>query len=182
MFKTTIFSFEIINNISGTIDTFSVPSGFFIYDATLNGAAVHFEEEKVSMKAEGKYNIRYKNSQTGASYTFELETDFTAPELVFTGLDENNIAHGPVTVEEPGDIAKVECYRDEEAIALSSTLKNSGHYEVLVYDEAGNVNKYLFTITPYMNFTAWMAVIALLGIVGGMFGYLLYAKKNLKVR
>ncbi len=178
----TVLAFEIINDISGTIDTFHAPEGFTIYDASLNNEDLRYKDDMVDMKAEGVYMIKYKHEKTGASYTLELETDFSGPELEFDGLDENNVAHGPVTITIPNDVYKSECYRDEEVVGLTANLKNSGNYEVIVYDEAGNSNQYIFRIAPYMNFTAWMAVLALVGIIGGMIGYLVYAKKNLRVR
>ncbi len=177
-----VVSFQIVGSITGMIDTFRVPQTFTIYGARRDGADIKYMIGSVDMTIEGEYQVDYINTITNTRYEFHTVIDHTAPVIELDGLDEEFTAKGPVTVVSLGDAVRSSVRKDGDSIVTLETYKDPGKYVITVWDEAGNAADVAFTILVYFNISAWMAVVMLVLMLGGMGGYLFWARKNLRVR
>ena len=110
--------------------------------------------------------------------------DHIPPQVTFDGVDKNNKAKGPVTIQglKKGDTVTVTRDGKNETLKSGNKLTESGKYTVIVTDNAGNVTKKSFTIMLYLNVKSIVLFAAFLLIIAGVFVALYITRKNLRVR
>ena len=173
--------FTIVGTYSGNMGQYNMPAGFSVIEAKLNGMPFSTAETVVDMRQEGKYTIDYGCSYIGKTYHLEVEADYTAPVLTFTGL-ENNYAEGPVEIfcAEPG--CTITLTQDGKAVEFRSPLKSAGNYSVTVKDPAGNSNIYLFTIGLYFTLNHFTVFLILAAMILALAVYMWISRKRLRIR
>jgi hypothetical protein len=182
--ESKLFSFTIVGKKTGLISGYTMPTGFRIIEAYLNGQDTDYSKTYISLEAEGKYEIRYHCVNTGIEYTLSVETDHTPPAVTFEKLDDRMRSFGPVTVVglEPTD--SVVIIKDDREVALNADnrLTQSGHYQVWVTDDAMNRVITNFTIMIYLDSNGILFVLVILAVIGGFVAYLIWQRKHLRVR
>ena len=177
-----VVAFSIVGDVTCSLSGYTMPSGFSITDATLDDQETYYERGYVSMTQEGHYVVDYRCVRSGVSYELDITVDTTPPTLTISGLDENNRARGPVTLSDIEDGASIGVALDGKQISYSSELTESGEYEVVLMDKAGNVSRYAFTILVYFDLNSLL----FLGIVGAaavaVIAYIVISRKRLEVR
>lgn len=177
-----IFGFTIIGERSGFLNEFTLPSGFSITEVTRDDVKIRYENRSVPTEIEGRYSIKYKNDISDVNYTLNIYVDHKAPELVFEGLDEEMTARGPVDLVDQDDAVYLEVTLDGETIAVPKQFTRPGTYTVTAWDDADNVSETSFVIKAYFNLSAWAALAILVAVIGAMIFYIVYNRRNLKVR
>ena len=176
-----LFSFTIVPEFCNYVTGYTMPVGFEILEATLNGETAEFDKGYIKLTDEGKYNIRYRCNKTNMTYQLAVKTDFTGPVLSLTEV-ENGAARGPVDISEAGQAAAVNIYHDGEKIAYKDVLTESGEYYIELADKAGNKTTYSFTILIYFDSNSWIFFLMVLSACVGLLAYLMHARKHLRVR
>jgi uncharacterized membrane protein len=180
-----LFSFQILNDVTGRLTYYVLPKNFSVRTVTIDDKPVAFSAGTVDMTQEGHYVIEYRCGLTGAEYKLEVTVDHTPPNVVFEGLDENNEARGPVKITgmEKEDRISIR-FDDEKDVDLDDDeqVTEIGAYHVVVTDPAGNTVEKEFYIRLYLNFNAWIFLIALLLVILGVVIALYIARKKLRVR
>ena len=181
--ETELFSFMIVGSKTGAVSAYQMPPYFRVDSVTLDGQEVSHTRNLVDMTDEGYYTVDYRCERTDVRYNLNVTVDHTPPQVVFHGIDEDGKARGPVSWEglEMGDTLRV--YKDGgEFLHEGDKLTQSGRYEVIVTDDAGNTITEAFTILIYLdrNGFAFVGIIAL--VIGGLVGYLIWHRKHMKVR
>ncbi len=181
--ETKILSFTICGKKTGMITNYSIPTGFSILEATLNGQDVDYTKSFISLEEEGTYNIRYICGKTGIEYVLTVETDHTPPAVVFEGVDEKGRAYGPVLItgKEPTDTIVI-LKDDKEIKSFNDKLTQSGHYQAWVTDDAMNTVISNFTIMIYLDSNGILFILVILAVIGGFVAYLIWQRKHLRVR
>lgn len=178
-----LFSFMIVGSRTGAVSAYQLPAGFRVDSVTVDGQEREHTRNSVDMIEEGYYDIQYRCERTDVRYSLMVTVDHTPPHVVFTGIDEDGKARGPVSWDglEMGDTLLV--YKDgAEFLHENNKLTQSGRYEVLVSDEAGNTVDQIFTILIYLDRNGFMFVGILVLVIGGLVGYLIWHRKHMKVR
>jgi hypothetical protein len=176
-----LFSFTIVPEFCNYVTGYTMPVGFEILEATLNGETAEFDKGYIKLTDEGKYNIRYRCNKTNMTYQLAVKTDFTGPVLSLTEV-ENGAARGPVDISEAGQAAAVNIYHDGEKIAYKDVLTESGEYYIELADKAGNKTTYSFTILIYFDSNSWIFFLMVLSACVGLLANLMHARKHLRVR
>lgn len=176
-----ILEFSILTKITGKLETFSVPDGFTITDARLDGANTPHTSDTVDMKTEGGYVIHYRCGEIGKTYSLEVEVDHTPPTLKLEAV-KDNVAKGPVDISdmEPGVTASIKL--GNRTINPKGTLSQSGTYHIVLTDQAGNKTTYSFRILMYFNMSSIGFIILLLAAVSALIIYLAVSRNKLRVR
>lgn len=175
-----ILSFTVVGNVTGIVSSYPMPSGFKIINATLDGETYSFSNSNVTFEREGRYVISYMCERTGMIYSLSTSYDNTPPEITLVGV-ENGFAKNAVTIEGLQEGDTLTCFVNGTQISPTTTLKQSGNYELTVCDEAGNATNYTFRIKIYFNLSAWVAVALMVIVIGVTCGYILFSRKHLKI-
>lgn len=177
-----VVAFSIVGDVTCSLVGYTMPNGFAITDATLDDQETYYERNYVSMTQEGHYVVDYRCVRSGVTYELDITVDTTPPVLTISGLDENNQARGPVTLADIEDGASIGITLDGKQISYSSELTESGEYQIVLMDKAGNVSRYAFTILVYFDLNSLL----FLGIVGAVaaavIAYIVISRKKLEVR
>ena len=180
-----LFSFQIVNEITGKINYYVLPSGFAARNVTYDGKPIAHGYGTVDLVNEGHYIINYVCTLTNAEYKLDVIIDHTPPEVTFEGVDEENNAKGPVTVTGLSKDDKIAIlFNDEEEVSLDADnqLSETGYYHVVVTDQAGNSVEKDFRILLYLNVSATLFIIAFVLVIVGVIVALYIARKRLRVR
>lgn len=197
-----LFSFTILGARTNALAYFNVPEGFVIQDVRYGadgtfpqgedgeeGEAYPFERYSAALRDEGAYRIRYSCLATSIAYTLETVVDRTAPTLWFDGaIDDNGNVHSELYFDglEEGDYIALTLegtpvnnleYNSERT---GGTIYDSGNYIMQVFDAAGNMTQYEFTIFTYFNTQSWVFVALVLLVLGGTAAYIVIQRKILK--
>lgn len=176
-----IFAFTLVGETSGIVRRYSMPEGFQISSATLNGEPVSYSRSYVDFAEEGEYMVDYICLRTGVTYDLSVETDFTAPTLALEAV-ENGVARGPVDLSDLEDGAGIVITRDEEILGYREVLTESGSYEIKVVDPAGNISEYNFTILIYFDSNSLMFFLIIFLSIAATGAYVFLSRKRLRVR
>ena len=179
-----LMTFHIVGSVTGKLDQYVMPDGFTAGTVLLDGVETTRNFGAVDMTEEGYYDIRYTCSATNITYNLTVSVDHIPPQVTFDGVDKNNKAKGPVTIQglKKGDTVTVTRDGKNETLKSGNKLTESGKYTVIVTDNAGNVTKKSFTIMLYLNVKSIVLFAAFLLIIAGVFVALYITRKNLRVR
>lgn len=174
-------TFTIVSELTGAVTEYRLPSGFELTSLTVNAQALDTRTNVVDMTDEGKYEIEYRCVRTGVSYSLNCEVDHTPPKLKLSEVTKGH-ANGPVDISDLEKGTAITVRLNGEQIDYAPTLTRSGSYEIILQDKAGNRTVYSFVIRVYFNVNAWMFFVILAGLVVAVAVYILYTRKNLRVR
>ncbi|MBR4760108.1 MAG: hypothetical protein IK078_08200 [Lachnospiraceae bacterium] len=178
-----LLTFTIVEQTTGNLNYYDMPEGFQLTAVTLDGTDVMNARSRAELLTEGSYKIDYKCVKTDVYYELSIDIDHTAPQLVFTGVDENGRARGPVEFSgvEKGDT--ITCLKDGRTVNLRGhKLRESGQYELTVTDQAGNESTYYVMILLYLNMQGVVFLALFLAVITAIIVYLQYVKRKLRVR
>lgn len=184
-----LLNFSIVGESTNSLKTFTVPDGFYVEEATRDEDDVYFDRYSVNMEQEGLYHIVYTCSGTGISYKLDTIIDRTPPELNFVGnFDDRARTRGAVSFYglEDGDTVLAinngeQANLDFNADFTGGTFYDMGNYTVTVYDAAGNSATYEFTILTYFNANSLMFFFLVMLCTVGVFVYVRFKRKRLKI-
>ena len=177
-----VLSFSIIGDVTSNMSGYTMPAGFTITSATLDGEEIYDDSSYVSMVQEGHYVVNYRCARSGLTYELDVTVDTTPPTLTLSGLNNQNQARGPVAISDVEDGASAVITLDGEQITYRSQLTESGEYQIILTDKAGNVAQYAFTILVYFDLNSLLVIgIAILAIAG-VAAYIFLSRKRLAVR
>ena len=185
-----VMSFTVVGAATGLINSYPMPTGFIVTDATLTvtdetgaqaPAAVQWDRSKVSMSENGTYRVQYQCARTGMNYTLQTTIDHTPPTLKLADV-VNGLAKGPVDISdlEPG--CRIGITLNGGKMSYRDELTLSGDYAIILMDPAGNLTNYSFTILPYLDANSWIFFGLVLAVVTGVAIYLYRERKNMRVR
>ena len=178
-----LFSFTIVGPKTGAIHSYQLPKSFRVDSVTLNGKEISTSRNFIEMEEEGVYAIAYRCERTDIRYYLDVTIDHTPPEVVFTGIDDDDKARGPVSWEGLKDTDTLLVFKDGgEFLYEDNRLTQSGRYTVMVYDDAGNGFTKNFTILIYLDKNGFMFVGVIALVIGALVGYLIWQRKHMKVR
>ena len=183
-----VCGFTLIPKETNLIHNYTAPDGFFIREATLDGAETEFSRYYVDLEREGRYRIDYRCPAAQRDYTLEMVIDRTPPELLLKGaVGRDGRVRSAVEISglEAGDTLYVTRDGEPESHAVTDgvcTLKETGAYSVTASDPAGNTVTYEFTIMLYLNTNGVLFILLLVAIVASVFIYAWWKRKSLKVR
>ncbi len=182
--ETQLLTFRIVNDITGKLTRYVLPTGFTVKSVTVDGTPVAHGAGTVEMMQEGNYVINYVCAATGAEYKLELEVDHTPPDILFIGLDDNDEARGPVTIAGMKEGDRISIVFEDEVVGMDEEYKVSetGDYHVVVTDIAGNTIEKDFRILLYLNFNAVLFILAVILLIQGIAIALIVTRKKLRVR
>lgn len=177
-----LIAFSIVGQVTGRLTGYTMPSGFVITNVTLDDAPIGYERNYISMQEEGYYVVDYRCARNGLTYQLGVGIDHTPPVLALTELNERNQARGPVSIEDLEEGASIGITRDGQQIAYKSKLTESGDYQIIVIDEAGNVSRYEFSILIYFDWNSMVFLGIVLAVLASVGMYIFISKKRLQVR
>lgn len=177
-----VLTFSIVGETTCKLTGYTMPDGFAVTGATLDGDEISYQRSYVSMAEEGAYVIEYTCVATGVTYELDVTVDTTPPVLALAELDDKNQARGPVSIADMEEGASIGITLDGQQISYRSELTESGEYQIVLMDAAGNVTQYAFTILVYfdMNSLLFIGIVLLAAIAVG--AYIFISRKKLAVR
>ena len=183
-----LFSFTIVGKATNGLQQFTVPDGFYMTGAMLDGEDIDYSRFNVRLEAEGAYQITYTCMASERSYTFATTIDRTPPELEFSGrINSQNQVRSELTFTgvESGGTVTVTMDGNPYTVKPDSTgvytLRNSGRYNIRVYDAADNMTEYNYEVMMYFNTGSIIFVIVAAVILIGIGVYVLFRRKSLKI-
>ena len=145
-----ILAFTILKKTTGKLETFTVPEGFTITDARLDGALTKHTSSSVDMTEEGGYAVHYRCNATDTLYELEIEVDHTPPTLKLEAV-KDNVAKGPVDISDMEEGVTANIKLGNKEVKAKDKLTQSGIYHIVLTDQAGNQTTYSFRILMYFN-------------------------------
>ena len=183
-----VMGFTVVGESTNAVTAYSMPEGFLVRDATLDGEEAPYDRYRVDMTAEGTYHIEYRCPSAELERTLDVTVDRTAPELLLDGrLDGGGRVRSAVEFQALEDGVAIGVTRDGEPQRVSLSggagrLTDTGSYVVTVTDPAGNTTTYEFTIVLYLDTNAAIFLALASLALAGVLGYVLWRRKNLRVR
>ena len=163
----------------GQMDYYPAPTGMDFLEVSLNGEEVDLESDQyVKMEADGTYVIAMKGDH-GERYEVTLLKDTIAPEITVT-TTKSAAAIQYLS----GDIEIIELVRNGEPVSgfNSTSVTDPGNYTLTVSDKAGNSTSASFNLKYRVNIYGVLAVALVILSIAGIGAFVVYTKKNTKVR
>ena len=179
-----LFDFQIVGTETSLPNGYSMPDGFYILDATLDGEETYFDRTYIDMAEEGLYHVSYICPGTGLHYELDTTIDRTPPEITLDGrLDEEGRFHSAVDVlgVQSGDTVSMTYNDVSTRYPQDGHLADSGYYALQVADSAGNTVTRQFTIMVYFDLNSLIFFALVCVSLAGVLGYMLYTRRHLKV-
>lgn len=183
-----LIDFTIVGDVTNEITQFTVPEGFYISAASRDDENVYEGRYTLDMEKEGKYEIEYKCGPTDYVYNLSVVIDRTPPALNFQArLDKEGRVHSAVSFSGLEKTDSVVLLKDgtqvQPLINADGTGKivDSGNYIMRVYDAAGNMKEYQFTIMVYFNAGSWVFILAVLAVIAAVAAYVIFKRRSLKI-
>lgn len=126
--------------------------------------------------------VDYRCVRSGLSYELDVTVDTTPPVLALSELNEKNQARGPVSLADIEDGSSISITLDGKQISYKSELTESGEYQIVLMDKAGNVTQYAFTILIYFDLNSLLFFGIALAAVAAVGAYIVISRKRLTVR
>ena len=167
-----------------------MPSGFIIRSVEMNvkdeagnwvAAQPQWDRSKVNMLEDGSYRVQYECPKSGLSYTLQTIVDHTPPKLALENV-VNGLAKGPVDTSDLEEDCKIGITLNGGRMSYRGELTQSGDYEIILQDEAGNRTHYSFSILVYLDANSWIFFGLVVLAVAGTGVYLYLERKRMRVR
>lgn len=181
--KYEALKFTILNDVTGLIDEYVLPTGFAITDVIYNGNRIRFANDRVDFQEEGTYEVSYRCKLVNKQYRLDLTIDHTPPVLEISNIVDG-VAEGPVVVSEVEKDAKLYIEKDGKEVSLYTgrELRDSGNYLVMLTDKAGNVTSQNFKILFYLNLDSKVFIVLLAIFFVVVIIVLIVKRKTLRIR
>ena len=186
--KQRLFIFTIVGSATGLVHNYTVPDGFYLTKVTRDGENIFVDRYTADMEEEGDYVIEYECSANNSIYTLKTTIDRTPPQPVFSGnADSKGRIHSAVKISGLESSDTLVVYRNGGRATVnknsdgSYTIPDTGTYYIQVYDEAGNVAEYNFSISMYLNASAFVFVVLLVLVIAAVVGFIIYKRRHLKI-
>ena len=181
-----VLTFTIVGKTTNYVNTYNMPEGMIVSEFYYNGEEQDFDYSSVSMEREGTYRIVTECVPSGTFYTLETTVDRTPPELEFEGhVDSRGHYGSAVTISGLKKGEKLRVTRDGSLINAEQQsdgtvkLVDSGKYEIVAYDEAGNISEYPIMIMAYLNASGVAFVVLLILTVAAVIIYIIHKRRRL---
>ena len=183
-----ILTFTIAGKTTNYVTTYNMPAGMIVNQVFFNDEEISADYRSVSMDKEGTYRVITECIASGVVYTLETTVDRTPPELVFSGRsDRRGRYNSAVTISGVGSGEKLNCTKDGEEYRIevgkdgTARLTQSGNYDIVAYDEAGNISEYPILIMAYLNTSGAAFVALLLFILAAVIIYIAVKRRKLRI-
>jgi len=183
-----LLDFSIVGSATNSIHSFSAPDSFYIVSATRDDQSVYQGRYELDMEEEGVYSIEYICGPTDRVYDLEIVIDRTPPELTLQAkLDSKGRARSAVSFSGLEDSDDIVLFKDGVRVQPrimadgSGQILDSGNYVMRVYDAAGNMREYQFTIMVYFNTGTWVFLLSVLAVIGAVIAYVVIKRKRLRI-
>ena len=176
-----VFSFTIVGQYTGQVESYRMPSGFIVTELKIDGNESEFGDYAVNFTQEGVYELEYTCYKTGVDYSLSTIVDHTPPALELSGI-QDGVIRGVVRLPEVEEGAVLSVVKDGEVIGATGPLTQLGHYRVTVTDRAGNSTDEEFTIMLYFDISSIAFILLIAGLAVGLTAYLVKYRMSLRVR
>lgn len=183
-----MFGFTLVGPRTNVIQTFRAPNGFYIDSVVKDEETVYSDRYSLDMELEGEYTVEYRCMSTDMPYTLSTIIDRTPPALTFKGkMDENNRMRSALLFEglEQGDTIYLLRNGEQAQPSLNGDgtggIYDSGNYIMRVYDSAGNMTEYTFTILMYFNASSLAFFALVLAVIIAVIAYVVTKRRRLKI-
>ena len=178
--------FRILNDVMGAaFKEYSLPPGFEYTEITLNGNYKTREYKNYyDFMEDGFYKLVWENVQIGQAYTTQFTMDVVPPDLKLTQVVDGSASKAVTFGDlEAGEyVVWVKDYELQgQILAANESLEAPGHYNIYVYDEAGNYTEYEFVIEGYFDINAILAILIVIAIIAGIIIYSRRLRKRMRV-
>ena len=179
---TAPFSVRVPGEKTRNLGRYTVPDGVKVLSMTKNGRNVPGANtaDTLDFSEDAVYALNLED-MAGSKYDVAFEVDSQPPQFTMAvGKGTANITYLS------DDVAVVALKRSDGSTfryeAPISTVNEPGNYRITVMDEAGNRSTDTFTIKKQVNPATPIAVILLLGLIGGGIWYFRRTRMNTSVR
>ena len=179
---TAPFSVRVPGEKTRNLGRYTVPDGVKVLSMTKNGRNVPGANtaDTLDFSEDAVYALNLED-MAGSKYDVAFEVDSQPPQFTMAvGKGTANITYLS------DDVAVVALKRSDGSTfryeAPISTVNEPGNYRITVMDEAGNRSTDTFTIKKQINPATPIAVILLLGLIGGGIWYFRRTRMNTSVR
>lgn len=183
-----LLGFTVVDGPTNGVLSYSMPDGFYVREATLDGEEIAYDRYRVDLSREGSYHIVARCPDAELDAALDVVIDRTPPELTLDGnVGADGRVRGAVTFSGVGSDEVLTVERNGEPYRVTMTggrgvLRETGSYVLTVIDDAGNTATYPFTILLYLDANAlWFAILTVLTLCG-VLGYVIWKRKHLRVR
>ena len=177
-----VIYFTIVGDYCGYLYSMELPSGFQYVSVYKDGQAIS-PGSLLDLSEEGEYIINTVCTATQKSYSVKTIIDHTAPTLALEAVNEKGIARGPVDISDQEEGTYISVYLNDKLQSNPGTeLTGTGHYIIVLTDQANNTTNYQFQIQMYFDMNSWILIGILVLLIGALVGYIFYTRKHLRVR
>ena len=174
--------FTIVGTTTGEINEYVMPDGFRVSSVMIDGSeAPNDDASRVDLTKEGYYEIRYKCIKTQASYSLNIDIDHTGPTLKLANV-VNGRSNGKVDISDYNRDDFIRINYNGSEMKYRRELTESGTYNIILQDKAGNRTEYNFIIPIYFNVSGVVFILILLAVIAILIAYPIYSRRHLRVR
>ena len=178
----TEFNFTILNSplqrFEQAFDSNIEISGITNID---NNTEIEFQDNTVYLVDEGNYAVTFYDENKSTTYTFSLEIDTTPPTIELVGVENGGKTSNDVSAKNASENpVYITATKDgiEFEYELGETITNSGAYQIVVTDRAGNSNIYEFTKVYALNGASIVLLGGMLAVVVVIILFIVRSRKG----
>lgn len=172
------YHFTLANKV-GQMDVYPVPAGMEFTEVRFNDEVMNLASSQyVEMMNDGTY-VFEMSGKDGGKVEATLIKDTASPEI------NVSVSKSTASIQYlSSDIENVELFKDGELVPgfKGTSISEPGKYKLTVYDGAGNETSANFSLKYQMNLYGILAIILVILSVAGIGAFVVYTKKNTKVR
>lgn len=144
----------------------------------VNGEEKRLNYGTLELLEDGTYEVEVVAD--GATYSFKVTVDMTAPTLKLEGVEDKGTTKNGVTLSDLSEKATIEVYRNDEKVeyTFGEMLTETGEYRVVVTDEAGNTTEYTFEIQEGNGWIVIAVIVLVVVLLAGGVVLIFLKKRN----
>lgn len=172
------YFFTLADKVS-QMEYYPAPAGMEFTEVRFNNEVMTLASgQYAEMPEDGIYTF-VMNGENGERYEVILEKDTVAPEM------NVSVAKSTAAIQYlSDDIKTIELVKDGKLVSGfgGTSITDPGKYTLTIYDGAGNSTSASFQLKYQVNMYGILAVVLIILAVAGIGAFVVYTKKNTKVR
>jgi hypothetical protein len=184
----TVFTFRLIKHKVNNLSIINAPLSCEIINVYSNNKKLSIDNPIFfKIAEEGVYRFEIQDLKTKIIYMDSFIIDDASPHIDLIGLSSENITNKFVTLKNDENDVMITVIKDGEKIfqekgKYEHTYFDSGNYNIVASDEAGNTSEYSFKVIYRIHFNLYIFIFIVAAIFSIIVGNIIYLKKKIVIR
>lgn len=184
--KPPFFTFRIVNGPVNDLEIYNAPEACILDSVMLGQEEIKVKDSRYArLDQDGDYHITVTVKDTNTQFTIKVTKDTVPVSFALKGVSGGVSTGTEVKLEYYSeDVERAELFRNGAKVESfkGSSITESGNYQIVVYDKAGNASSARFQMKYKMNIAGVVAILLVIGLGAAIFLFVRKVKRDVKVR